>query len=545
MVRIVFTNGRVYAATGSHQAKNANFETSIVVDNSEISFVGNSNNAFIRKSIEDGASVIDLQNRIVVPGLIEAHTHFMLFGMWLRKLDISHCKSLQEIQSAISEYAKAHPELPRLLCRGWHQSMTNGVALAAHLDDIDPRPIFIESEDLHSTWCNTAALEEVPLENIGEADSPSTIPRDARGNPTGLLAEMAHFTLVCPHKVAVMTMEEKVSVLEAFFDLYVCSGYTGAIDLAMDAPHWEALQEYRKQKEIPIHIAAHWLIANGCTREELVRRVDEAIELHQRWHPSKDPEFCIVGIKLILDGVVDGCTAAASDPFPGHNAVVPPIWDSDEVNLVLKRASDAGLQCAIHAVGDVAITQAINAIEYANGKGKRHRLEHIEFPSADDLKRIGELEITASIQPGHCDPFTVRSYPQLVGPRLWNRAFPYKKFLDNDAVLAIGTDAPSASYLPMPTLYTATTRKSARDPKLTAQTHADQALALAQAIHAFTAGAAYSRRAETWSGSLSAGMRADFIVLDAEWEAEKLLDAKVIQTWSKGTKVFQAEGYNQ
>lgn len=540
MVKVVFTNGRVYAATGSPKEKDASFETCMVVENSKISFVGDFNNAFVCKSIEDGASLVNLQNRIVVPGIIEAHAHFMLFGIYLRKFDISHCSSLQDIQSAISEYAKAHPELPRLLCRGWHQSMTKGVALATHLDSIDPRPIFIESEDMHSTWCNTAALKEIPLENIGEADSASAIPRDGNGNPTGLLAEMAQLNIVWPHQIGVMSMEDKVSTLGDFFDAYVRSGYTGAIDLAMDAPHWEALQEYRKQKEIPIHIAAHWLITNGCTNEELVRRVDEAIELHKTWHPSKDPEFCIVGIKLILDGVVDGCTAAVSNPFPGHNGVVPPIWDTDEVNLVVKRASEAGLQCALHAVGDVAITRGIDAIEYANGKGKRHRMEHVEFPSTEDIKRIKELEITASVQPGHCDPLAVRVYPELVGATLWNRVFPYKKFLDSGAALAIGTDAPSASHLPMPTVYTATTRRSARDPTMTAQIHADQALTLSQAMYAFTAGAAYSRRAETWTGSLSPGMRADFIVLEAEWKTETLLDTKVVQTWSKGKKVFQA-----
>lgn len=98
---------------------------------------------------------------------------------------------------------------------------------------------------------------------------------------------------------------------------------------------------------------------------------------------------------------------------------------------------------------------------------------------------------------------------------------------------------PSASHLPLPTVYTAATRKSARVPTMTTQTNAKEATTLSQAMHAFTAGVAYSRFAESWTGSLKPGMRADFVVMDHEWDAEQLRKGKVLQTWSKVQKVFQ------
>ncbi|KAF9884953.1 hypothetical protein FE257_000862 [Aspergillus nanangensis] len=539
MSKHVLTNGRIYTATGKFHEENAAFNRCMVVAGDKITFVGDTDDALVRKAIEDGASVTDLDNRVVVPGIIEAHTHLLLFGTWLMKLDISHCKSLEEIQSSVLEYAKAHPDLPRLLCRGWYQHTTNGRAFATDLDGIDPRPIYIESEDLHSTWCNTAAAKELPIHRLGKEDSPTTVARDVDGNPTGLFAEVAQFHVVWHHQIVSMSQEDKFRALDTVFELYVNSGYTGAIDLAMDEIMWDTLVKYREQKGIPIHVGSHWLVTNGCSRDELLNRVDQVIEMYETWHPSRNPEFCVLGIKLILDGVVDGCTAAVSNPFPGHTSLVPPVWDTEELTLVIQRATDAGMQVAIHAVGDVVITQAIDAIEQAGAGGKRHRMEHIEFPAAEDIRRMGELGIIASIQPGHCDPFAVRTYAQMVGPQLWERAFPYKKFLDGQAVLAIGTDAPSASHLPMPTVYTATTRRSARVPTMTAQTHADQALTLSQAMYAFTAGAAYARHAETWTGSLAAGMRADFVIIDTEWDAEVLLEAKIAQTWSKGKQIFK------
>ncbi|KAH7141982.1 amidohydrolase 3 [Dactylonectria macrodidyma] len=539
MSRLVFTNGRIYTATGHFREEMSNFQSAMVVDDDSISYVGGNEDTVVQTAIKNGASVVDLTNLLVVPGLIDAHSHFLLFGTFLKKFDISQCKSLQEIQSAISQYAKDRPELPRLLCRGWHQSITNGIALASDLDGIDPRPIYIESEDLHSTWCSTPAIKELPIDRLGEAETPAAVPRDSHGNPTGLLAEIAQLSVVWPHQMAVLTMGEKIAALDHIFKLYVEAGYTGAIDLAMDDIHWEALQEYKKQMGIPIHIAAHWLVANGCSDEELLARVDKAADMYRKWNPSKDPELCIVGIKLILDGVVDGCTAAVSDPFPGHKGLAPPAWDQHQTTLAVKRATEAGMQVALHAVGDVVITQAINAVEDGGASGNRPRMEHIEFPSEEDVRRMGELKITASVQPGHCDPFTVRAYPEMVGPRLWERAFPYKKFLDGHSVLALGTDAPSASHLPLPTVYTATTRKSAKVPTMTTQTNAKEALTLSQAMHAFTVGAAYSRFAESWTGSLKPGMRADFVVMDHEWDAEHLLKGKVLQTWSKGQKVFQ------
>lgn len=245
-------------------------------------------------------------------------------------------------------------------------------------------------------------------------------------------------------------------------------------------------------------------------------------------------------MKIISDGVVDGCTAGLTIPYVGHTEIVKPIWPPEALNFAVKRAADAGLQLAIHAIGDAAVTNAVNALDAIHQIDARHRIEHLELASAADTKRLGRLGITASIQPVHCDPLGLTAYEGLIGKELFERVFPFRELLDGHACLAMGTDAPTARHLPLPNLYNATTRKSALDPLSKLRTNPSNALSLVDAAAAATTGAAYSRFAETWTGSLNVGLQADFVVLNTKWTPESLLESSVHQTWSKGKKLYQA-----
>ncbi|KAH7389978.1 amidohydrolase 3 [Pyrenochaeta sp. MPI-SDFR-AT-0127] len=534
----VFVNGRVFASSGASE-KAVDFADCIVVEDDKILHTGSQQDAEVQQSIQRGAGIIDLENRVVVPGLIDAHTHLLFFGLSRNKLDLTHRRSLEEVRRAISEYAKSHPNLPRILCRGWHQPSTGRFALATMLDDLDPRPIYVEALDLHSSWVNTAALKELPLDNIKELGT-HQVACDENGQPTGLFAEAGQVDIIWPFLNALYTTEDKQAALKSAFDAYVAAGYTGAIDMAMDHNAWDALRLYRERNgELPIHVAAHWLITAPGSGGDMSEKVDEAIAQLQQWHPTKSPDFCIVGIKLICDGVVDGCTAALSHPYTGHVDLVQPLWPADVMDSVVSRAAQAGLQVAVHAIGDAAVSQAVNAIAKANTPNGRHRIEHLEITSEEDAKRLGQYGITASVQPVHSDPAILQDYPKLIGAESWERAFAYKEFLDGGACVAFGTDAPTALHFPMPNLYNATTRKSATRPELTTQTTPHQAFTISQAFHAATSGAAYSRFAEQWTGTLKKGLQADFVVLDCKWTPETLLEAQVEQTWSRGKKLYQ------
>jgi predicted amidohydrolase YtcJ len=479
---------------------------------------------------------------VVLPGFIDAHVHILNFGLSLQKLDLFQCKTLGDIRKAIAVHAALHPSDPRILCRGWNQSSTDGIGLAAALDDLDPRPIYIEALDMHSTWCNTPALRELNLGSI--IDPPGgRIHRDQAGQPSGLFDEAAQFSIVCPFLNQTLSMDKKLAAIDTAFLAHRRAGYTGLVDMAMDEVNWEALNIYRNQhKNLPFHVAAHWLIPYSQDRSEIERHLDRAIDLHRQFNRTTSPAFCINGVKFICDGTVDGCTAGLLQPYCGLMQLVDPIWPVSTLASVIRRATDAGLQCALHAIGDRTVRDAIDILaQLPNLRQCRHRIEHLELTTQEDAKRLGDLGIVASLQPVHLDPATFDSWPELLGADRCKRAFAYRDFADGGAPLAFGTDAPTAKHLPLPNLYNATTRRSALVPEMKETLNPEFALPLSAAVSAATSGAAFACFADSWTGRLQSGLQADFVVLDMHWNADRLLEAHVCQTWYQGKKVFDVD----
>ncbi|RVX66741.1 hypothetical protein B0A52_08934 [Exophiala mesophila] len=532
----IFNNARIF--TSSPQSEDL-FSGCLMIDNETITYVGHSDGEEIARARAGGASEVDMENKVITPSFIDAHIHIMHLGQALGKLNILSFKSFPEISHQIRTWAASNPSAPRILCRGWLQASTGGKALAAMLDELDERPIYVEAMDLHSVWCNSAALEELGVESMPDPPG-GTIHRDSQGNPSGLLEEMAHLGIVVPFLTRVLSPEQAHMALHRAFLALSRAGYTGFIDMAMDDEQWSTILEYQRRKTLPIHVAAHWLIPYDEDIEHVQAHMERAIEMHAKYNPSTSPSLCVVGIKLIADGTVDGCTAALSKPYGAKDDPIEPIWPAAQLAAVVRQADEAGLQVAIHAIGDRAVSEALDAFEQLRRSphSRRHRIEHLELTSDSDAMRLGNLGITASVQPVHSDPVLFRAWPSLIGTHRCKRAFAYRDFHQHGSPLAFGTDAPTAAHYPLPNLYNATTRRSALEPASRERTNADFAVSLATALKAATSGAAYSRHAETWTGSLQKGLSADFVVLETDWTADGLLAATVHQTWFRGRLVF-------
>ncbi|KXJ97255.1 amidohydrolase 3 [Microdochium bolleyi] len=543
----VFTNGRFFVA--DQGGANHSFASCAVADTDSglLTHVGHEDDAQVAEALAaaPAAQRHDMGGHVVLPGFIDGHMHLLMMGQSLQKCGLEACKNLDDIRATIARFAKDNPDASRIMCKGWMHFMTDGKALASMLDDIDPRPIFIDSKDLHSAWCNTAALDELGVHDMPDPEG-GKIHRDpATGRASGYLTESAAVVIMWPHVAKVARMEEKLDAIRAAIDAYNASGYTGLVEMAMDENGWEALQVLREQtlrdtgKPLAMRFAVHWLVTPRKTEADNLAQVDRAIELNRLFNARDSPDCRIVGIKIICDGIIDGCTAALLEPYADPAATeCGPIWSPAELAPVVRKADAAGLQCALHAIGDAAIRNAIDALEQHTQPGRRHRIEHLELASAADAARLGKLGITASIQPVHADPAILRAWPSLLGHERCGRAFAYKEFADGGAVLALGSDAPTAPHAPLRNLYTATTRRSAREPESEATVNPHFALDLAAAVSAATQGSAYSCFAEPWAGSIAVGKSADFAVVDMQWDKDKLLDTRVVQTWFKGAKVF-------
>ncbi|CAK7272795.1 hypothetical protein SEPCBS119000_005312 [Sporothrix epigloea] len=547
-------NGRIFQS-GAGPDNDAVFHSAMVVRDGVVQHVGSESDADI-VAARTSAVVHDLGGRTVLPGFVDGHVHLLTLGYSLNKVPLEGCRSLEDIRSVIKTYATAHPDVRRILCRNWMFSMTPGEVTAAMIDDLDPRPIYIESKDLHATWCNTAALKDLGLwDDLDRVVKGGTIHREAvTKQASGLLSEAVVFDLVWPHLSRVATLQERTDAVAAAVQVYTEQGYTGVVDMALQEEDLEAIINYIAtcpNQRPPTRISGYWLIKPRATEAEHLAQVDRAIELAKMHNGATGrggelvPSLRVVGIKVVCDGIVDACTAALTEPY-GDSArtAADAIWSPEMVTPVVQRATEGGLQVALHAIGDKAITMAVDTIaKFSGQKALRPRIEHLELSSAEDAKRLGELGITASIQPVHADPAILRAWPRLIGEHRCGRAFAYREFHDAGAPIAIGTDAPTAPRDPLANAYIATTRRSAREPDAAdlSAVNPHFALTLCQAVTAATRGAAYSVFADGETGSLAAGKAADFTVVNMEWEPSKLLSAVIEETWYAGQQVYQKQ----
>ncbi|KAL7819115.1 amidohydrolase 3 [Trichoderma gracile] len=542
MPAILFTNGKFFTTQGGDEnGRDARFHECMLVENGIIEYVGSDDADIRAAAASKGAAVRDVDGSHVLPGFIDGHVHALLLGQSLRRLNLERCQSLPEIREIIQIYAAAHSDAPRILCGGWMEFMTDGKADVSMLDDLDPRPIYIVSRDLHSCWCNTAAIKEMGLET---APNPvgGTIHRDAQGKAVGLLSEAACTLLVWPHLAQIASPEERVGAMRDAIQALHAVGCTGCVEMAMDDIAWDALQSLRAEMggQLPLHIAAHWLIRPTKSADGESKDLSRAITLSQQFNASTSPDFRIVGIKIMCDGVVDSCTAALIEPYCTTGVSTDPIWTPEALGAVVRRADRAGLQCALHVIGDAAAKLAIDALSEHGTPGRRHRIEHLELTSPGDGARLAAAGITASIQPAHADPVLLKAWPELLGTARCGRAFAYGDFAASGANISIGSDSPTAPWDVLRNLYTVTTRLSVRDQDDQLVMNPEFALSLCQAMQGATRGSAYSCFAEEWTGSLSKGLQADFVVVNMEWTPQSLLKAQVQETWYKGNKVYDA-----
>lgn len=540
----VLLNGQIYQSP-SDSSLSPVLASCMVIKDGCVSHIGSEQDEFVASARQSGATVKNLHGQIVLPGFIDGHLHLLLVGQALTKVALDHCKDLDDIKSEIKSYAAANPDVPRIFCKGWTHSMTPEGVNARLLDDIDPRPIFVDTKDLHSAWCNSRGLEEIcHVMELG-ADSPDppggTIQRDADGKPNGVFHEGAVFQTIWPFVARVASMEEKKEAIRSAFNAFNAAGYTGMIDMAMDETIWEPLVELRNETNglQGMRVAAYWLMKPDDSLDNVLAQVDRAAELAREYNAETTPDCRLVGVKVICDGIIDACTASLTEPYSnGENP--DPLWPEHVLHPLVAKAHAAGLQVALHAIGDETIRMAIDVLEKNTDKSRRPRIEHLELASAHDARRLGRLGITASIQPVHSDPAILRAWPRLIGDGRCKRAFAYREFADGGAPLALGSDAPTAPHQPLPNLYVATTRRSCREPELRTVVNPEFALTVCQAVAGATHGSAYSCFADEWTGSLKVGLKADFVVCDVVLTPGEIVKGVVKETWFEGKKVFEA-----
>lgn len=505
---------------------------------------------------------VDLQGHLVIPGVIDGHFHLTSTGESLQRVDLVRARSLDEIQRLVGQHAGSHPHLQWVLGKSWlFDAVPGREPTAAMLDAVvSNRPVLLDANDFHSTWVNSVALEALGITESTPDPAGGRIARDASGRATGFLEETAA-ELAWSHLERITTADRHRQYLRDAIAALHAAGVTSVIDMGLNATAVETIAHAENEGELDLRVVGHWLMSREGSTPTHLAQVSEAVEL-SRLHTSD--RFRVAGIKFIVDGVIDGCTAHVTAPYT-NGAMPEPIWDYDALAPVVAAADKAGLQVALHAIGDAAVKAALDVIENAyreNGTGprgsghsgsdpsgsdptgsaeRRHRIEHIEYCDPADIPRFVELGVTASMQPVHADPAIQENWRAMLGPERSAQGFPAAALVESGARLVLGTDAPTAPFAPLPNLFIATTRRSALDPTLPPN-EPKNSLPLLDAISYATAHAAWSCFADESLGSIAPGRLADFVVVDpdvTETDPERLLDAAVVRTVVGGRTVHR------
>ncbi|MBA0126575.1 amidohydrolase [Haloechinothrix sp. YIM 98757] len=533
-----YVNGRVFTGDAERPWAEA-----FAVRGEYIAAVGGTGE--VRRYAGAEAREIDLAGALVLPGFVDGHAHVVMCGEALSQADLTGASDLDEIRGLVGAWAHEHPAAPRVRGRGWSFSaVPDGTPHRAVLDEVlADRPVYLDAADYHSMWLNTAALEELGITAATPDPVGGQIVRDPEtGEPTGHLQETA--AMAVRDRLAELTSEsERDSALATAVHAYLSSGVTCAVDMALDERALAAMVRAEQAGNLDLRVVAHWLVPRSGSTEEELAHVRSAAELARTY---RSDHLRVTGVKFVVDGVIDGCTAAMTRPYAdGSNAEA--IWPYEALAPVVAAADAEGLQIALHAIGDGAVRTALDALEHArevNGPSRhRHRIEHLEYVDPSDVGRLAELGVTASMQPVHADPSIMENWRAMLGDERVDRGFAWPEMTASGARLAFGTDAPTAPHAPLPNMYIASTRRSAADPELPAFLP-HYALPLDESIVHGTRDSAWACHAEERFGTLRAGVLADFVVVDSDTfgrPPESLLRARVMRTVVGGRTVRLTE----
>src|SRR4051794_22598094 len=502
-----------------------------------------------RQQIEDlarrDAVRHDSGHGLVLPGFIDAHCHLLHMGAHLDRCQLHSARSLGDIRSALSSWHAANPGARRVLGSGWlFSAVPGGSPTRQMLDEIvDDRPVYLDANDLHSVWVNTRALDELAIDDRTPDPIGGRIVRDAAGAATGLLPEKAGYKMAWP-RMPEADPDTRDSWVAGATSAYQQAGTTTVVDMALDHDALATIRRSFDREPPGLRVIAHWLISRSGEAKDELAQIEEAIELARTHHGHP---IAIAGIKLILDGTIDACTACLREPY-SNGQVGELIWDRDALEPVVLAADRAGLQIAMHAIGDLAVATAIDVLEEAtreravrgDNSERRHRIEHLEYVEPQDVERLHTAGITASMQPVHCDPSIMSNWEAMLGPERASRGFAWPEYAHAGVLLAFGTDAPTAPHPALLNMYIATTRRSPSDPTL-APHRPDFALSVGDAIRHATRDAAWASFKEGEIGTLAVGRSADYITIDKNPfrdGPDALLQSQIQQTVLNGRTIF-------
>ncbi|HAF42573.1 MAG TPA: metal-dependent hydrolase [Sphingobium sp.] len=476
---------------------------------------------------------LDGGGKTLIPGLIDAHGHVMGYGLSLITLDLSDTTSLGQAQEKIRAYVAANPGRKWIIGTGWNQEAwgLGRFPTAADLDAaVSDIPVWLERVDGHAGWANSAAIRAAGVTAATKAPAGGRVEM-AAGRPAGVFVDKAMDLI--QKFVPPPAPKDRDLALEKAQRALLSMGITGIADMGTGIEDWQAFRRSADRGALRVRIMSY---AAGLDNMVLIAGPEPTPWLY-------DDHLRMGGIKLLLDGALGSRGAWLKADYadaPGQRGLT--MIPGTQLRNIMSRAAMDNFQVAVHAIGDAANGEILDAIQELNDtyKGdRRWRVEHAQIIDPADLPRFGPLGAIASMQPVH-EASDWRMATTRMGMDRLKGAYAWKAMLDNRVPLAFGSDVPVESPNPFPGIAVAMSREDAKGEP-TGGWMPDQRVSFEAALDGFTRQAAYAGFAEKRFGSLIPGQRADFLLIDRDISSARPADIRqtqVLETWIGGKRVY-------
>lgn len=521
----LFINGKIHTFR---------FEGDIVeamaVHGDKIVAVGDTD-AFRKVSVKE---VIDLNGRTVIPGLIDSHLHLYEDYLSRKEINLGDVHSYDALCSVLHKAAQKIRQGEWIVGMNLHMERLQEKRFPTKevLDRVSKDiPIVVKSFCGHANIINSKALELAGIDKGSEQEIPGTVEYDKDGIPNGIVREetfLYKVNSIIPPPSFEQAVEEAGNYLQDCASYGLTTLHTNDIS---DTYKLELFQAIKKGENLCCRIIYYPTNISKTGTGAITGFGDQYIKLG--------------AMKMFMDGSVGAATAAMKEPYTDQDTMGLLIQNQEETNRKVKEAYDAGMDVAVHAIGDRGINMVLTAFENAYDKSigwnRRFYLIHGYLADQEAIERMKKLPIVIPTQPVFIRNFTGMARQRL-GEERTNRLFPNRTFIDNGILIGGSSDAPIQECNPFYGIQCAVTRKSMDGSEEIIAP--EQAVTVYEALDMYTRQAAFVGQEENMKGTLEAGKLADFIVLEKDiftMDKNDIYKMKVMATYLGGTKVYSYE----
>lgn len=534
MSATLFTNGVIWTGPGGDT------DALLVVDG-VVQAVGAE-----AQAAAQGAETVDLQGGFLMPSFGDGHAHPLYGGLEAAGPLVRPCTSVDEIVATVRRFAEDHPEQEWIMGASYDSSLApDGLFDARWLDEAVPdRPVVLRAWDYHTVWCNSVALQRAGI----TADTPDPqmgeIPHRADGSVLGTLREWGAVDLVMA--VAPPRGDDvRVTALRTAAEYYTARGVTWVQDAWVEPADVDTYIEAARRGDLGVRFN----LALYADPRHFDSQVELFAESRRRVEELDSPYLTCQTVKFFADGVVENETGALLQPYcSGLHSHGMTVWENGSLADAARRVDELGFQIHIHAIGDAAVRQALDAIEHvAERNGARDRrpvIAHNQLVDDADIGRYAAMGVIPNMQPLWAQLDALMT--ELTVPRLGNeradKQYRMNTLSTSGAPLAFGSDWPVSSGAPLDGISVAVSRRTVAGEPAGGWT-AEEILPIEPALLAGTAGVSFQAYAESTWGRIEPGMSADLVWLDRDPRTCAPLDipaVRVLRTYLRNTTVFSA-----